>query len=498
MEVLARNFTDGFKFIIDYYNKNKLFIKETIREYKKAKEKLGVEVSSDGVVIGFGYVLSGEDPGSPLVPAPIILDEESRKRNFLGLGTIGSGKTYLAMMLLEYDVYAGKPVIFIDPKPSIEILNVVVWSVLEAGRHEDFRFMSFYHPEISYTINPLSRYFLPDELVSHLTSGIFVKDPFFLDVAKELTLVIVLFLYIKNILGENMNYITIKDVLQYMVRANFERLAEEFKELSFEIARKHKSLISYTNALENLIGLIKQSPVDYFSKVTTTLRVNLAQLSAGVAGKLLSNEDGENFCAEIEAGGRPVVFIQLASLLNPDITKRISRVIASMVRTLAGRVLGKGEKLNPPLSFIIDELANVLHLGFEESVNKAREAGVQYSAFAQTISKLSYEVGDKLLDDILGNFNTILSFSVPDEKTAQYVSQRIGTARRMSVAVRYSEKQMFQLNETEKYLVEPSMLMNLEPRHFYFRNYKYVAFGKTADFFVPPLEVERDVSIGIY
>ena len=496
------------KFAIEYYNKNKRTIKETIATLNRISSSFppemlernyGIRISEDALLLGFGYARKKEDSleGPKAIPAPILVDEESRKRNLYAFGTIGSGKTYFLLHVIRNDILAGKSVVAIDPKPSSEFLDVVVWSLLEADRLSDFRYMTYNFPSISYTINPLSRYFLPDEVFSILTSGIFVKDPFFMEVAKELTTVIVLVLHLKELLEGRESSFTIKDVLTYMVRTNFEALYREFQDLSERIRSNYPHLTEYISALGNLMTLIKNSPPDYFSKVTTTLRVHLAQLSVGIPGKLVSDPSGGNFCEEIERGETPVVFVQLSSLQNPEVTRKISRLISSMVRTLAGRYSSVKKTINPPLSFIVDEFFNVVHVGFEELLSKCREAGVQFTAVSQTISQLSEAVGENLAYDILGYFSTLLSFSVPDKLTPEFVAERLGKVKGFRTGIRYQDGGEYFVSENEDYVVSPSDLRNLKPRHFYFKNYDVLAYGKTIDFHKPDFEVEVDVSPGI-
>ena len=476
--------------LVKYYNANRRYIKESIAALKKAVDKHGIVDPASGLLIGWGYRYGDFEK---LVP--IFLDEESRKRYVLVFGAIGTGKTYLFMAMLHQDILMGKPVVAIDPKPSEETLNVAVYAAFESGREGDLRVTSMAFPSVSYTFAPLSRFFLPEELVSHLTAGIFVKDPFFIDVSVELTTVIVLIHYFKKLLaGEPMN-LTFSDIIKYMVKKNVRQLSEEFtKEIQSEIKRSRPDLAGYLSALETLIELIEQSPQEYFSKVTTTLRVHLAQLSVGVAGKLLSNREGENFVTDIEAGDTPIVFLQLSGLMDAKLTKKISRVVASMMRTLAFRILAKKIRLKMPVSFLVDELANVVHIGFEEGVNKSREAGIQYAAFTQTVSNLYKEVGRDVTMDILGNFNTIVSLADFDEETARYVSSRLGMYRSYDL--------MYDLDRTtfrtqDVTAVDPGKIMSLAPRHFYIKDYRLLAYGKTADYYVPPLDVIMDVEPGI-
>lgn len=492
MNVLVPVYREPTEVLKEYYDRNKREVKENIHLFKKAWDRMGVEADDTILIIGRGI---SKDDGNAV--EPIVLDEETRKRFVIGFGSTGSGKTYLLGAIFRHDVMLGKPVVFIDPKPSKMLLDLVIYTAFEAGREEDLRVFLYSYPSVSYRFNPLARFFLPEEIVSHATAGILVRDQFFIDVSIELVLMVVLMIYFEELSKGRQPNITFSQLASYIMQREFSSLAERFRKVISEIEKEKPELGQYLKSLESIAELITRSPADYFSKVTTTLRVHLTQLSTGIAGALLCPDHEDNWASEIEAGYTPIVFIQLNAMADPKQTKKISRIIASMMRTLASRLLVTDRELKYPVSFLIDELANVVHLGFEEGVNKSREAGIQYVAFTQTVSKLYAEVGKDIARDILGNFNTVISFGVPDLETAQYVSERFGTEKRFDTMYDVSSEGKTVLRTADVSVVQPSRLMSLEPREFYFKSGSSVYFGRTETVYLPPVKVVKDVRPGI-
>ena len=78
---------------------------------------------------------------------------------------------------------------FFDPKGDQEIVDVAK----QCGRLGELMLVTPIYPEYSAIIDPMAYYFMVDELVGHVVSGIKGgKEPFFRNIAKDITLAVIL------------------------------------------------------------------------------------------------------------------------------------------------------------------------------------------------------------------------------------------------------------------------------------------------------------------
>ena len=151
-------------------------------------EKLRETPPSEGAAIGAGVALD-RDPEAK--PAPIIVPDTDREGHIFTMGATRSGKTRLAEAMIEHDIRAGRSILWIDPKGDNAIFSKIVTVAREAGREDDLLFFSPVFPRYSVRIDPLSHYFMPEEVVNHVVSGVRVRDEFYFNIAYEVTLVVV-------------------------------------------------------------------------------------------------------------------------------------------------------------------------------------------------------------------------------------------------------------------------------------------------------------------
>lgn len=169
---------------------------------------------------------------------------------------------------------------------------------------------------------------------------------------------------------------------------------------------------------------ILATPPDYYSKVASSLRVALTELTSGNVGQIIGKANENRFIKRLEEGKGIILVVQLGSLLTKRAAYTAGKVIISMIQAFVGRVYSSGKDVSPPLVLHIDEAQSVLYHGIEDLFAKAGGAGVYIHGYCQSISQLYSEVGEDRGNTILDNCNTKLFMRVPDAHTAKYVSQR--------------------------------------------------------------------------
>ena len=214
---------------------------------RKPKEKFleigeGIEIKKDGI--------KGEIQ-------KIVLPDKDRNRHMFSFGTTGVGKTRLIEAMAENDIKKGRNVLIVDPKGDGELMSKVREAAVESGRKDDFMLINPIFPEYSAKINPLSNYFMPEELVGHIVSAVEVgSEPYFYNVSYEISLAVVMsFLEIarKEGVKPEFNYYDIK---KFVSRNSLGVLYSELRLIDTEDS----------NRLAADIVEIMRSPADYYAK----------------------------------------------------------------------------------------------------------------------------------------------------------------------------------------------------------------------------------------
>ncbi len=129
------------------------------------------------LLIGKGFPLS-DTHRKKLID--IYLLQSSRKGHVFIFGTTRVGKTRLIEGTIIQDIKSGKNVVIIDPKIDGDLFSSVYTTCIEAGRKDDLLFVSSVHPELSTKIGPLAYFYMEEELVNHIMSGVPTDDEFFI------------------------------------------------------------------------------------------------------------------------------------------------------------------------------------------------------------------------------------------------------------------------------------------------------------------------------
>ncbi len=433
-------------------------------------------------LLGYGYRI---DPARPHIvtakPIPIVLPDEYRRGHFWCAGTTRSGKTRILENMSEQDIRKGYSVVIIDPKGDVDLLGKVVQTAREVGRLEQMYLITPIFPECSTTINPLSHYYMTEELVSHVVSGVEVgKEKFFYNVAYEISLVIIQSLIMTKELREKdkRRGFTLNDIKNYTSR-------EELIKLRGDVTRLLNQNSMAAQLIKDMQKII-DSPQDYYAKISSSLRVALMELTSGNIGRIVGIASGNKFLEDLEQGKPIILVAHLGSLITARAAHTLGKVLLSVIKSFVGRVFSSGRTVNPPLCIYIDEAQNVMFHGFDDLLAKAGGANVWVHGFVQTNSQLYAVLGEDLANVILDNTNNKLYLRVPDAETAEYVSRHFGEG--VAVYGAYSPDGAITLREDDGVrLIKPHEVLNLAPRQFFYASYGGLFRGYTQD--VSPLRV---------
>ncbi|RLB02041.1 MAG: conjugal transfer protein TraG [Deltaproteobacteria bacterium] len=414
--------------------------------------------------LGYGWNL--KEPGKV---RKIRLQDSVRKGHLFCFGSTRIGKTRLIELMIEQDIQKGYSVVFFDPKGDIDIFSKIVQVAYEEGREEELCLVTPIFPQCSAKMDPLAYYYMPEELVSHVVSGIKAREEFFINVAYETTFVIIqallFFARVKKKKPE-LNFNVVKERASYQDLKNLEEQLKDYE--------------SDPEAQEILATLrqILASPQDYFAKVSSSLRTVLTSLSVGSVGAIIGKAKANEFIKRLEEGKRVILIVQTGSLLTRKTAHIVARVLLSMVQSFVGRIYLSGRKLDPPLCVYMDEASNLLYAGVEDLFNKAGGAGVWVHGFTQSIADIEAEIGPQNARKILDNANTKVFMRVNDPNTAEYIADYSGMTTRFSPILSLGGG--ITVREVEEPVVRPEEVLTLQVREFFLFTMSGAYRGKVA------------------
>lgn len=430
----------------------------------KELNKHGKTRPSDSVHIG--TVVSMEDVNYEDIH-DYCLPNSARTGHFGCLGTTRVGKTKLLTHMIVQDIHAGNNVVFIDPKGDDEAMSAVVQAAVESGRLNDLMLITPIYPDCSLMIDPLAYYYLTDELVDHVISGIKSDDEYFVNVASEVTTAIVAGIIAQNIANNRETKMNFYDIKQ---RVDFESLGQLGESLQYLI--NHPSLTVRDLVEEATLNIrqIRNSPQDFFAKVSSSLRTVLTALTSSTTGKIIGKAKSNEFVRRFECGEGVILICNTGSLLARRSAYIIGRVLISMIQSMVGRFFASGSRLKKPLCVYLDEGHNILYQGIQELFNKAGGAGVWLHFFTQSMSQIEEAVGRATTQSIMDNINTWIYMRVNHNATAKYIEEASPLHKVYNNIVCMGDAKLsLSLREDEDYIIKADKVIKLKPRYFYLR-----------------------------
>lgn len=419
-------------------------------------------------VTGIGYGANMLDP--VLTEGIIYMPDSERGGHFGCMGTTRIGKTRVVESFVEQDIRKGFSVAVIDPKGDIELFSKITQVASECGRLGDVMLLSPVFPDQSVSLDPLADYYMEDELVHHVIAGIETgPTPFFKDIAREVTQVIVAGL-IRLIRsqggGVNINFMDVKQRVGY---ADLEQLKEALR------------AIPGTEDICESIEKICHGPgmADHFAKVAGSLRTMLQALTFGNIGRVFGKARQNEFIRRLQDGQTVILVVQLGVLLTGDTGKIVARVFVSMIQTLVGRLCASGLRLSPPLCLHMDEGHNVLYRGVQELFNKCSAANVWINFYTQSNAQMEEAVGREVTRSIIDNLNTWMYMKVNHAETCQYVEDSSPLVEKQDPVV--SAAGAVTIRYVDERLVLRHRVSELEHRWFYLRSKGQWYKGKTLE-----------------
>lgn len=433
---------------------------------KKDKKRI---ITTDYSYIGKGFAL---DDVKRENFTDIKLLNNNRKGHLIGFGTTGAGKTRLLESMVEQDIYNGSSMVIIDPKIDNGLLSRTYQACVKAGCEKSFMLLSPVHPHLSIKMSPMAQYFIPEEIIGHIVSAIETSgDVFFYNVALEVSMSIVYARLLLKKYSKDYTPLNFRDIYKF---ASYDGLLQLKDNLEKIRTSNDKHLEDIVTLITNVLG----SSQDYFSKVVSTLRTTLTQMSIGSIGKIIGSATSNKFIDMLENDERVILYVQTPSMLSKKTSDITAKVVLSMIQSCVGRKALKDEKFENGLAVYIDEASNCLYMGVENLFNKSRSTNTMITALSQNYADFEDAVGREKARMILGNANAKLFLRLVDPDTAEAAARYGGEITKWDSMISTNGLMARQTKDTA---VKSEDFLKLQPREFFYFGMEGNYRGKTAN-----------------
>lgn len=402
----------------------------------------------------------------------INLNNDFRRGHIIGFGTTGAGKSRLIESMVEQDIMLfGNSVVIIDPKVDNALLSRVYQAAVRSGNERAFMLLSPIHPKLSVKINPMSNYFMDEEIIGHIVSAIETSgDIFFYNIALEVSTAIVKSrLLIKKYVKDN-TPLNFREIYRYAGYEGLQQLKENLEKINNSKDRDLEDMVILIN---NVLG----SNADYFAKVVSSLRTTLTQMSTGAIGSVFGGATKNRFIEMLENDEKVILYVQTPSMLSKKTSDITAKVSLSMIQSCIGRKAIEDKKFKHGLSIYIDESSNSLYQGVENLFNKSRSTDTRITAFSQNYADYIDAVGREKAKMILGNANGKFFMRLVDPDTAEDAARYAGEITKWDSVISTNG---IMSKQTKDMALKSEDLLSLMPREFYYFGMEGQFKGKTA------------------
>lgn len=428
-------------------------------------------------VFGYGAELGIE----PIREGLIWMPDTDRAGHVGCFGTTRSGKSRLIESLTEQDIRKNYSAVVFDPKGDQDLFSKFVQVAAESGRLEEVMLLTPIFPDHSVYLDPLSNYYMEEELVNHIYSILPGKDSpqteFFTGTAESVAHAIISALIrLSRARGEKAP-LTFDDIKKRINHEDLRRLSESL------------SMLPNTEDLRHTIDLFTQNPAlqDYYTKISGSLRDGMIKLTMGNTGRIIGKARTNPFIQRLERGERVLLYCTLGSLLTSRVSYVVAKVFVSMIQSLAGRMFARGAKLAVPLCLHLDEGHNVLYPGIHELFNKSGGANIWVHLYTQSKAQLEKEAGLLSAKSIMDSINTWAYFRLNHPETAQHVEERSPFVDRQESVIGLGSSVTMRGMKIRQ--IQQDKVIQLENRKFYFMSRHMNCKGRTLDVYPPYVRI---------
>ena len=384
-------------------------------------------------------------------------------------GTTRVGKTRLAEIFVTQDIKRGDVCIVFDPKGDADLLLRMYIEAKRAGREDEFYVFHLGYPDISCRYNAVGRFGRISEVATRLAGQLSGagNSAAFREFAWRFVNIVA---RARHALGQRPNY---EQILSDVI--NIDSLMIEYAQQTLSSQDSHawkiiaeienklndrniprnmmgrdKRVVAIEQYLQNvkindsvLEGLRSAVRYDktYFDKIVASLLPLLEKLTSGRIAELLSPDydDLEDPRPIIDwyqiIRKRAVVYVGLDALSDFEVAQAVGNSMFADIVSVAGHIYkhgvddglpGADAGKKVPINLHCDEFNELMGDEFIPLINKGGGAGIQVTAYTQTLSDIEARIGSAAkAGQVIGNFNNVIMLRVREEKTARLITDQL-------------------------------------------------------------------------
>lgn len=405
-------------------------------------------------------------------------------------GTTRVGKTRLAEILITQDIHRGDITICFDPKGDADLLLRMYAEAQKAGRGDEFYIFHLGWPDVSCRYNAVGRFSRLSEVSTRVTGQLSGEgnSAAFRQFAWRFVNIVA---RARHALGERPSYgqiladvVNIDALLMQYVQETLEQQMPGSNQQITDIEGKlndrnmprnmvgrHKRVVAIVQYLQQpevietltdpvLDGLLSAVRYDktYFDKIVASLLPLLEKLTSGKIAELLSPDytDIEDERPIIDwqqiIRKKGIVYVGLDALSDFEVAQAVGNSMFADIVSVAGHIYKFGTEdglpamdefgeyaKKVPINMHCDEFNELMGDEFIPLINKGGGAGVQVTAYTQTLSDIEARIGSTAkAGQVVGNFNTLIMLRVREERTARLLTDqlpKVNVSTRMMVSM---------------------------------------------------------------
>ncbi|CAK7033121.1 type IV conjugative transfer system coupling protein TraD [Saezia sanguinis] len=399
----------------------------------------------------------------------ITLPLGERVGHTLVLGTTRVGKTRLAELFVTQDIRRGETCIFFDPKGDADLLIRMYVEAKRAGRQNEFYIFHLGWPDISARYNAVGRFGRISEVASRIAGQLSGEgdSAAFREFAWRFVNIIARALVE---LGHRPDYLLIqRNVIN--IDDLFIEYAQHYlpkkEPKAWEVIAQLESNLNDKTMPRNMIGREKRvaaleqyltmskiyDPIldglrsavrydkTYFDKIVASLLPLLEKLTTGKIAQLLApNYSDLNDTRPVidwmqVIRQRAIVYVGLDALSDTEVAAAVGNSMFADLVSVAGHIYkfgiddglpGQNAKRKEPINLHADEFNELMGEEFLPMINKGGGAGLQITAYTQTMSDIEARIGSKpKAGQVIGNFNNLIMLRVRETATAELLTMQL-------------------------------------------------------------------------
>lgn len=415
--------------------------------------------------------LHGIEPNEVDVSLPL----GERVGQTLVLGTTRVGKTRLAELFITQDIRRKNAtgehevVIVFDPKGDADLLKRMYVEAKRAGREDEFYVFHLGWPDFSARYNAVGRFGRISEVATRIAGQLSGEgnSAAFREFAWRFVNIIARALVE---LGQRPDYLLIQRHV-VNIDALFIEYAQHYfakhEPKAWDVIVQLEGRLNEKNIPRHMMGREKRvvaieqylsqarihDPVldglrsavrydrTYFDKIVASLLPLLEKLTTGKIAQLLApnyadlSDSRPIFDWMQILRKRAIVYVGLDALSDAEVAAAVGNSMFSDLVSVAGHVYkfgiddglpGANPNARVPINLHADEFNELMGDEFIPLINKGGGAGMQVTAYTQTLSDIEARIGNRAkAGQVVGNFNNLIMLRVRETATAELLTKQL-------------------------------------------------------------------------